>query len=124
MSLLSGEQRAIYFGAVRTRHGLTAVWAAALRAWWKECEEESGGSGGAEARRLAALPLGEWRGIRAAAPGHVRNDSAGGGCLTTKVSHSRKHALESDSGRGGKNCCRRREQGNRDELMALKPRFI
>ena len=33
--------------------------------------------------------------IRAAAPGHVRNDSAGGGCLTTKVSHSRKHALES-----------------------------
>src|SRR6266576_3614286 len=52
-----------YLGAVRTGHGLTTVWAAALRAGWEECEEESGGSGGAEARRLTALPVGEWRSI-------------------------------------------------------------
>src|SRR5437016_10187774 len=59
----AGWERAVYLGAVRTGHGLTTVWAAALRAWREECEEESGGSGGAEARRLTALPLGEWRSI-------------------------------------------------------------
>jgi transposase len=59
----AGRKRALYLGAVRTGHGLTPVWAAALRAGWEECEEESGGSGGAEARRLTALPLGEWRSI-------------------------------------------------------------
>ena len=59
----AGRKRALYLGAVRTGHGLTTVWAAALRAGWEECEEESGGRGGAEARRLTALPLGEWRSI-------------------------------------------------------------
>ena len=59
----AGGERAVYLGAIRTGHGLTTVWVAALRAWWEECEEESGGSGGAEARRLTALSLGEWRGI-------------------------------------------------------------
>jgi hypothetical protein len=59
----AGGERALYFGAVRTGYGLTTVWAATLRAWWEECEEESGSSGGAEARRLTALPLGEWRSI-------------------------------------------------------------
>jgi hypothetical protein len=60
----AGRKRALYPGAVRSGHGLTTVWAAAaLRAGWEECEEESGGSGGAEARRLTALPLGEWRSI-------------------------------------------------------------
>ena len=55
----AGGKRALYLGTVRTGHGLTTVWAATLRAWWEECKEESGGSGGAEARRLTALPLGE-----------------------------------------------------------------
>jgi transposase len=56
-------KRALYFGTIRTRHGLTTIWAATLRAGREECEEESGGSGGPEARRLTALPLGEWRSI-------------------------------------------------------------
>ena len=59
----AGRKRALYLGAVRTGHGLTTVWAATLRARWEECEEESGGSGSPEARRLTALPLGEWRSI-------------------------------------------------------------
>ena len=59
----TGGERALYLGAVRTGHGLTTVWAAALRTRREECEEESGGSGGAEARCLTALPLGEWRSI-------------------------------------------------------------
>ena len=48
-----GGKRAVYLGTVRTGHGPTTVWVAALRAWWKECEEESGGSGGPEAGRLS-----------------------------------------------------------------------
>ena len=63
MSLLSGGERALCLGAVRTGHGLTMVWAAALRTRREEFEEESGGSGGAEARCLAALPPREWRRI-------------------------------------------------------------
>ncbi len=59
----AGGERALYLGAVRTGHGLTTIWTAAVRAGWEECEEESGGSGGPEAGRLAALPLGEWRSI-------------------------------------------------------------
>jgi transposase len=59
----AGGERALYLGAVRTGHGLTTLWAAALRARREECKEESGGSGGPEAGRLTALPLGEWRSI-------------------------------------------------------------
>jgi transposase len=57
----AGGKRAVYLGAVWTGHGLTTIWAAALRARREECEEESGGSGGPQAGRLTALPLGEWR---------------------------------------------------------------
>jgi hypothetical protein len=59
----AGGERALYLGAIRTGHGLTTVWAAALRAGREECEEASGGSGGLEAGRLNALPLGDWRSI-------------------------------------------------------------
>ena len=40
----AGGKRAVYLGTVRTGHGPTTIWVAALRAWWEECEEESGGS--------------------------------------------------------------------------------
>ncbi len=58
-----GGERAAHLGAVRTRHGPTTVWVAALRARWKECEEESGGSGGTKAGRLTAPAVGERRGV-------------------------------------------------------------
>src|SRR5216683_1032335 len=59
----AGGKRAVHLGAVRTGHGPTTVWAAALRAWREECEEESGGCGGAEAGGVAPPALGEWRGV-------------------------------------------------------------
>src|SRR5207253_11046284 len=40
---------------------------AALRAWWEECEEESGGSGGPETGSSTAPAVGEWRSVRATA---------------------------------------------------------
>jgi hypothetical protein len=62
--LLVGSAQYILGRSDRTRtYGLTTVWAAALRARREECEEESGGSGGPEAGRLTALPLGERRSI-------------------------------------------------------------
>jgi hypothetical protein len=42
---------------------LTTVWAAAMRARWEECEEESGGSGGTEVGSLTAPTVGKWRGV-------------------------------------------------------------
>ena len=59
----AGGERAVYLGAVRTGHGPTTVWAAALRARRKECEEESGGSGGTEAGGVTAPAVGERRGV-------------------------------------------------------------
>src|SRR5437667_9143955 len=70
-------ERAVHLGAVRSGHGLTTVWVAALRAWWEECEEESGGSGGPEAGRLTTPAVGEWRGVRAAAQRDVGTDRGG-----------------------------------------------
>ena len=58
-----GGERAVYLGAVRTRHGLTTVWAAALRARREECEEASGGRGGTEAGGVTAPAVGERRGV-------------------------------------------------------------
>src|SRR2546428_13907865 len=59
----AGGERAVYLGAVRTGHGLTTVWVAAMRAWWEECEEASGDSGGTEAGSLTAPVVGEgWGG--------------------------------------------------------------
>jgi transposase len=76
-----GGERAVYLGAIRTGHGLTTIRVAALRAWWEECEEESGGSGGPEAGGVAASAVGEWRGVWAAAPRHGSDDHAGSGCV-------------------------------------------
>src|ERR1700694_3296792 len=59
----AGGERALYFGALRTRHRLTTLRAAAVRARRKEREEASSGSGSAEAGGLAASALGEWRGL-------------------------------------------------------------
>src|SRR6202030_2292859 len=73
----AGGERALYLGAVWTGHGLTTIWVAALRAWWEECEEESGGSGGPEAGRLTTPAVGEWRGVRAAAQRDVGTDRGG-----------------------------------------------
>ena len=58
-----GGERAVYLGAIRTGHGFTTIRAAVMRAGRKECEEASGGSGGAEAGSSTALPLGERRGV-------------------------------------------------------------
>jgi hypothetical protein len=60
---VAGGERAIYFGAFRTRHGLTTVWTAALRARRKECEEESGSSRGAQVGGVTAPALGDGRGV-------------------------------------------------------------
>src|SRR5207253_940504 len=57
----AGGKRAVHFGAIRTRHGLTTIWAATVRAWLEACEEKSGGSGGPEASGVAASAVGEWR---------------------------------------------------------------
>src|SRR5437773_12451071 len=70
-------ERAVHLGAVRSGHGVTTVWTAALRACREECEEESGGSGGPEAGRLTTLPLGEWRRVRAAAQCDIGTDRGG-----------------------------------------------
>ena len=67
-------ERAVHLGAVRSGHGVTTVWTAALRAWREECEEESGGSGGPEAGRITTPAVGEWRSVRAAAPRDVGAD--------------------------------------------------
>ena len=48
----AGGQRAIYLGSVWAGHGFTTVWAAAMRTWWKECEERAVV---AVARKLAVL---------------------------------------------------------------------
>ena len=73
----AGGERAVYVGAVWTGHGLTTIWVEALRAWWEECEEESGGSGGPEAGGLTTPAVGEWRGVRAAAQRDVGTDRGG-----------------------------------------------
>ena len=43
--------------------GLTTVWAAAMRTWWKECEEASGGGGGPQVGRVTASTVGDRRGV-------------------------------------------------------------
>jgi len=73
----AGGKRAVHLGAVRTGHGATTIWVAALRAWWEECEEESGGSGGPETGSSTAPALGEWRSVRAAALCDVGADRGG-----------------------------------------------
>jgi transposase len=57
--LLVGSAQYI-LGPLRTGHGLTTVWLAALRTRWEECEEESSSCGGAEAGGFAPPALGEW----------------------------------------------------------------
>jgi transposase len=59
----SGGQRAIYLGSVWAGHGLTTVWAAAMRTWWKECEETSSGGRGAQAGCITAPTVGDGRGV-------------------------------------------------------------
>src|ERR1039458_8206013 len=73
----AGGERAVHLGAVRAGHGPTTIWVEALRAWWEECEEESGGSGGPEAGGVAPPTVGEWRGVRAAAQRDVGTDRGG-----------------------------------------------
>ena len=72
----SGESQP-QLGISKAGDGLTTIWVAALRAWWEECEEESGGCGGAEAGRLTTPAVGEWRGVRAAAQRDVGTDRGG-----------------------------------------------
>ncbi len=62
-AVAAGGERALYLGAIRTRHGFTTVWDAAMRTRREECEEAGGDSGGAEAGGVAPPALGEWRGI-------------------------------------------------------------
>ena len=59
----TGRERAVHFGALRTGHRLTTVWATVMRAGRKECQKESGGSRGPETGGLTAPSLGEWRGV-------------------------------------------------------------
>ena len=58
-----GGERTVYLGTVRARHRLTTLRIAVVRARGKKREEESGGSGSAEAGGFAASTLGEWRGL-------------------------------------------------------------
>jgi len=58
-----GGERTVYLGTVRARHRLTTLRIAVVRARGKKREEESGGSGSAEAGGLAASAMGEWRGL-------------------------------------------------------------
>jgi transposase len=58
-----GGECALYLGTVWTRHRLTTLRAAAVRAWGKEREEASRGSSSAEVGGLAASTLGQWRGL-------------------------------------------------------------
>ena len=67
------------------RYGLEA-----LRAWWEECEEESGGSGGSEAGGVAAPAVGEWRGVRAAAQRDVGTDRGGSLAVQGEEERDRK----------------------------------
>ena len=109
----TGGKRAIYLGAVWTGHRLTTIWVAALRAWWEECEEESGGSGGPEAGRLTTPAVGEWRGVRAAAQLDVGADR--GGSLAGQGEGERGRKREAIATRF---CC-----GGRTEVDEARTRF-
>jgi hypothetical protein len=50
---------AVYLRSVWAGHGLTTVWAAAMRTWWKECEEASSGGSGAQAGCITAPTVGD-----------------------------------------------------------------
>ena len=53
--------------------------------------------GGPEVAVLLHDLWGEWRSVGGAAPGHVRDDNAGGGCLAAEVGRARKHAIQEES---------------------------
>ena len=110
--LLVGSAQYI-LGPFWTGHGLTTIWVAALRAWWEECEEESGGSGGPEASRLTTPAVGEWRGVRATAQRDVGTDR--GGSLAGQGERERDRKREDNR---HAICC-----GGQDKVDEARTRF-